>query len=185
MSVTRTATSTGAYSPTSIELQYRVEQFFFAEAELLDNHRYDEWVGLFAEDCHYWMPARHTRPLRERHLEVSETHETCLADDDIGMLRGRIRRITSGMQWSEEPPSRTRRLFSNIRLNANADGTVLSRLNFYVYRSRLERHEDWFVGERFDTLRPAPGSAYPYQIVERKIVFDQTTVLAPSISTFL
>ncbi|WP_326837390.1 aromatic-ring-hydroxylating dioxygenase subunit beta [Amycolatopsis rhabdoformis] len=168
-----------------MELQHRVEQFLYAEAELLDNHLYDEWIALFPEDALYWIPSRQTRPIRERDLEVSRLDETGFADDTIGMLRGRVRRITSGIQWSEEPPSRTRRLLTNIRVDEQPDATVLARTNFFVYRSRLERHQDWFVGERFDTLRPVTGGGFPYCIAERKIVFDQTTVLAPSISIFL
>lgn len=182
-----TGASVTSSSPLSVsaELQHRVEQFLYAEAELLDTHRYDEWLALFTQDCHYWIPSRHTRPIRERHLELSELDEQGFADDDYGMLRGRVRRITSGMQWSEEPPSRTRRLLTNVRVEEESDGNLYTRTNFYVYRSRLERHQDWFVGERFDTLRPVDSAGLPYRISSRKIVFDQTTVLAPSISTFL
>jgi 3-phenylpropionate/cinnamic acid dioxygenase small subunit len=98
-------------------------------------------------------------------------------------LRGRIRRVTSGIQWSEEPPSRTRRLLTNVRIRERDDGELEVRANLAVYRSRLERHQDWFIGERFDLLRPAEGD-YPYRIADRKFVLEQTTILAPAISIF-
>ncbi|MGW3630310.1 aromatic-ring-hydroxylating dioxygenase subunit beta [Streptomyces sp. NPDC005122] len=170
---------------TSVELQHRVEQFLFAEAELLDDHRYQEWLTLFTEDAHYWIPTRMTRTIRERGQELAAPGTGAHAFDDHRQLAGRVRRVTSGIQWSEEPPSRTRRLLTNVRIDERADGTLDVRTNFWVYRSRLERHQDWFAGERFDVLRPQEeGFGYPYRIADRKIVFEQTTLLAPSVSIF-
>lgn len=176
-----------AFRRIDVETQVTVEQFLFAEAQLLDEHRYIEWVELFTEDLHYWAPARMTRTNRERHLEVADENGTAFIDDTLYFLKGRVRRLTSGISWSEEPPSRTRRLITNVRVTALADGSLAVTSNFYVYRSRLERHQDWFVGERFDVLRPADleATGYPFKISSRKIVFDQTTILAPNISILL
>ena len=27
-----------------------------SEARLIDQHRFEEWLDLFADDCYYWMP---------------------------------------------------------------------------------------------------------------------------------
>lgn len=185
--IDRTATPTSVFRKTDVQLQHDVEQFLFAEAELLDQRRLQEWIDLFTEDVHYWLPTRMTRTNRERHREIADENETALIDDDKYFLTGRVRRYTSGISWSEEPPSRTRRLITNVRVATGAEPGELDVVsNFYVYRSRLERHQDWFIGERFDTLRPAdPDYGYPYRIAARKIVLEQTTLLAPSISIFL
>jgi biphenyl 2,3-dioxygenase beta subunit len=177
----------GAFRETDLQTQHTVEQFLYAEAELLDEHRYVEWIELFTDDVTYWIPNRETRPGRERHLEIAAPDEAAIILDNKFYLTGRVRRITSGVSWSEEPPSRSRRLLTNIRVRpADTPGELEVRCNFYVYRSRLERHQDWFVGERFDVLRPAaPGSDYPFQIANRKIVLEQTTILAPSLTVFL
>ncbi|RYF60418.1 MAG: 3-phenylpropionate/cinnamic acid dioxygenase subunit beta [Comamonadaceae bacterium] len=169
-----------------IERQYRIEQFLYAEAELLDDHRYPDWLSLFTPDVHYWIPTRMTRPIRERSKEISPLGAGAHVDDDYPKLAGRVRRLVSGIQWSEEPPSRTRRLLSNIRIQRCPDSDELTvRSNFVVYRSRLERHEDTFFGERFDVLRSQTGdSSTPYRIARRKIVFEQTTLLTPSLSIF-
>ncbi|WP_284981521.1 aromatic-ring-hydroxylating dioxygenase subunit beta [Arthrobacter sp. efr-133-TYG-118] len=176
-----------AFRNTDLQTQHTVEQFLYAEAELLDDYRFDEWIDLFTDDVTYWIPNRETRPIRERHLEVAAQDEAAIILDDKFFLKGRVRRITSGISWSEEPPSRARRLITNIRVQPAAKpGELDVRSNFYVYRSRLERHQDWFVGQRFDVLRPAdPASGYPFQIANRKIVLEQTTILAPSLTTFL
>lgn len=180
-----------AFRAIDVATQHAVEQFLYAEAELLDQHRYHDWIQLFADDIHYWLPIRSTLTNRERHLEIAAEGEGAFMDDDLHYLRGRVRRLTSGVSWSEEPPSRTRRLLTNIRVRPAEAGSNAGALdvacNFYVYRSRLERHQDWFVGERFDLLRPADAdvTGYPFTIAKRKVVLEQSTLLAPSISIFL
>ncbi|MDX2937922.1 aromatic-ring-hydroxylating dioxygenase subunit beta [Streptomyces ipomoeae] len=186
--IDRVDPATSSFRTVDVQTQHDVEQFLYAEAELLDQQRYTDWIELFAEDVHYWAPTRMTRTNRERHREIADEDESALIDDNLYYLRGRVRRYTSGISWSEEPPSRTRRLITNVRVTRRADSDELDvTANFYVYRSRLERHQDWFVGERFDVLRPADATAtgYPYRIASRKIVLEQTTLLAPSLSIFL
>jgi 3-phenylpropionate/cinnamic acid dioxygenase small subunit len=181
------AVTVPTFRTTDAETQHAVEQFLYAEAELLDQHRFHEWLELFAEDVHYWAPTRMTRTVRERDHEIAARGESAFFEEDLHRLKGRVRRLTSGVSWSEEPPSRTRRLITNVRVRARDDGALDVACNFYVYRSRLERHQDWFVGERFDVLRPAlpPQTGYPFVIADRTIVLDQATLLAPSISIFL
>jgi 3-phenylpropionate/cinnamic acid dioxygenase small subunit len=181
------AVTVPTFRTTDAETQHAVEQFLYAEAELLDQHRFHEWLELFAEDVHYWAPTRMTRTVRERDHEIAARGESAFFEEDLHRLKGRVRRLTSGVSWSEEPPSRTRRLITNVRVRARDDGALDVACNFYVYRSRLERHQDWFVGERFDVLRPAPSPdrGYPFVIADRTIVLDQSTLLAPSISIFL
>ncbi|RMB82419.1 aromatic-ring-hydroxylating dioxygenase subunit beta [Streptomyces shenzhenensis] len=176
-----------AYRRTDVLTQHAVEQFLYAEAQLLDEHRYVEWIELFADDVHYWAPTRMTRTHRERDREISDVHQSAYIDDDLQYLKGRVRRLTSGVAWSEEPPSRTRRLITNVRITPREDGELAVTSNFYVYRSRLERHEDWCVGERFDVLRPVDldATGYPYVVADRRIVLEQTTLLMPSLSILL
>jgi len=179
-----TAVSATAATSVGSDLQHRVEQFLYAEAQLLDDHEFDDWIKLFTERAHYWVPTRNTRTNRERAKEIAARGEGAHVDDDMVRLRGRVRRSTSGLAWSEEPPSRTRRLLTNVRIRQRDTGVLDVRLNFWVYRSRLERHQDWFVGERFDVLVPDDGP-FGYLIADRKIVLDQSTVLAPNMSVFL
>lgn len=181
------AVAKSVFRTVDVLTQHNVEQFLYAEAQLLDEHRFKEWIGLFTDDTHYWVPTRMTRTNRERDREVAASNESAFIDDDKYFLEGRVRRYSSGISWSEEPPSRTRRLITNVRVNTTDSGELEVASNFYVYRSRLERHQDWFVGERFDVLRPADTSTtgYPFAIASRKIVLEQTTLLAPSISIFL
>lgn len=168
----------------SPELQWRLEQFLFAEAALLDARQYREWFGLLADDIRYRMPLRTNRSQRERHLELSDDHQSFLFDETKQSLDVRIKRLETGMAWAEEPPSRTRHMITNVRVVASeSDGTVSVESYFHLYRSRLERQVDQFVGARQDRLRP---SEHPlgWSVVDRYIVLDQTTVLANNLSMF-
>ena len=49
-------------NPAGPELQHAVEQFYYAEAQLLDGRQYKSWLALCSESIRYVMPAR-TNPL--------------------------------------------------------------------------------------------------------------------------
>ena len=164
------------------ELQHEIEQFLFAEAALLDERRFDEWYALLAEDLHYYMPAQTN--LGRSQAELGELHQAAYFDDDKEYIGLRIKRLHTGRAWAEEPSSRTRHLVSNVRLMLlQVDGEVEANSIFYVYRSRLERQLDQFVGQRTDVLRRA-DNMYGWQIARRSIYLDQATLLSGNLSIF-
>ena len=57
------------------ELQQEIEQFYYWEAKLLNNRRFEEWFGLLAADIRYFMPIRTTRSMREADQEYSGVGE--------------------------------------------------------------------------------------------------------------
>lgn len=166
-----------------IAQHYRVEQFYYHEAHLLDSWSWDQWLGLFADDVRYWMPLRHNRLRRERGAgEVPARLEMALVDDDIAQLRMRVQQMASGRHWAEDPPSRCRHLVTNVvveGIEGSADLDV--RSNFLVYRNRLETEVDVWVGEREDVLRPSGNS---FRIAKRTILLDQSVVLSKNLSVF-
>lgn len=165
------------------ELQQEIEQFLYAEAALLDARDFDTWLTLLADDLHYFMPTRRTLQRRERGLEISAPDEVALFDEDKASMLVRVRRLNTGLAWAEEPPSRTRHLVSNVRIEELPGGEFTVRSYFALHRNRLERDVDLFFGERRDTLRRA-ANAYGFLIARRTIHLDQATVLAPNLSMF-
>ena len=93
------------------------------EARLLEERRYDEWIGMFAAQCVYWVPASpHGGDSRR---------EVAVAFDDRRRLEDRIYRLESGFAWSQQPPSRTSRLVANVTVFATGREDVLMvRSNF-------------------------------------------------------
>lgn len=48
-----------------MRLQFLAEPFYYVEAAALDQRRYEDWLALFTDDVHYWMPVRRTRTSNE------------------------------------------------------------------------------------------------------------------------
>ena len=54
-----------------LDLVREVEDLFYTEADLLDGRRYEEWLDLFTDDVHYWMPMRRNVPWRDQSGDTS------------------------------------------------------------------------------------------------------------------
>ena len=94
----------------------------------------------------------------------------------------RVARLDTGMAWSEEPPSRTRRIIGNIEVEqGETESEVKVYCNFIMYRNRLEAEQDFYVGRREDVLRKVDGN---WKIARRKIILDQNVLLAKNLSNF-
>jgi 3-phenylpropionate/cinnamic acid dioxygenase small subunit len=164
-------------------LQHEIEQFLFHEARLLDLRKFDEWFELLADDIRYVMPTRYNRLKREADREFSAPDEAALFDEDKQSIAMRIRRLHTGMAWAEDPPSRTRHMVSNVMARQVAPNEYEVECYYLLYRSRLEREIEMFVGMRRDVIRRSNNAA-GWQIARRFIVLDQTTVMARNLSFF-
>jgi 3-phenylpropionate/cinnamic acid dioxygenase small subunit len=165
------------------ELQLEIEQFYYHEAELLDDHRYTEWFDLFSSDARYWMPTRSNRLLREHDKEASAEGEFALFDDSKKTLGWRVKQMDSLTHWAENPRSRTRHLVSNVRIApAQYEDEYEVKSNFICYRNRLSDEVDIWVGERTDLLRR--DQEQELCIARRKILLDQNVVLSKNLSVF-
>jgi 3-phenylpropionate/cinnamic acid dioxygenase small subunit len=165
-------------------LRQRIEEFYYLEAELLDERKLREWFNLLADDIRYWMPIRHNMLDRPESVseELSKPGEGYYFDDDIKSLKIRVERAYSKIAWAEVPPSRTRHLITNVRIKKDDGNEIAAHSNFLVYRTRMESDKDIFVGERQDILRRAGDT---FQIARRTIILDQAVLDAKNISVFL
>ena len=164
-----------------------VEDFLYAEADTIDDRRFKEWLTFFSDDVRYWMPLRKNMAFREHQLDITGPSDIAWFDDDKVTLTKRVDQILTGVHWAEEPLSRVSHLISNIRLMTRV--TELSEgdevdvsCHFLVHRNRLEVETDLIAGRRFDRLRRVGDS---FQIASRKIVIDQSTLLAKNLTFFL
>ncbi len=162
-------------------LHYEVEQFYYTEAALLDDRRFADWLALFAEDAHYWMPIRRTVTSNELDREFTAPGAMAFFDDDRMMLAARVKKLASGYSWSEDPPSRTRHMVTNLRIVRDEAGELGVNTNFHLYRTRLNSEEDHWIGSRKDVLRRTPEGL---KIVTRHIFLEQTVLLSRNLSSF-
>ncbi len=160
-------------------LQYEVEQFLYHEARLLDERKFDEWLELLTEDVHYWMPVRRTTMMREIENEFTAPGAMAFFDDDKKYLTMRVKKMSAGNAWSEDPPSRTRHFVTNIRIVDIQDDDLTIESNFHLYRTRLDSEEDSWIGRREDVLRRVDGN---FMIARRHIFLEQTVIMAQNMS---
>jgi biphenyl 2,3-dioxygenase beta subunit len=172
---------TATVSFAEIARQFEVERFYSEEAALLDAHRYAEWVELFSDDTHYFMPIRRTRLRRELASEFTRAGEMAFFDETKQTLAGRAAKIATGTAWAEDPPSRTRHLITNIRVTDDRGDELDVESNFLLYRTRLKSEETTWIGSRRDTLRRHDRS---FLIADRLVLLEQTLLLSQNLSNF-
>jgi 3-phenylpropionate/cinnamic acid dioxygenase small subunit len=163
-------------------LKEEVEAFLYHEAELLDERRYEEWLDLFTDDIHYFMPLRRNVPHDEPEREFTRAGtDVNWFDEGKDTLTRRVKQILTGMHWAEEPPSRICHMVSNVQVVADGPAEVTVKSRFLVYRNRVETETDFLVGKREDRLRRVNGG---WKIARRKIVLDQNVLLAKNLTMF-
>ena len=163
-------------TPASVQTQWEVEQFLFREALLLDERRFNEWLALFSVDATYRAPVRVTR----EETADDGLGELCFFDDGYGELELRVQGLQVRSAWAEIPPSRTRRMISNVIVEPAEGDDLLVRSNFLIHRCRLETIEHFFSGARRDVLRALGGGQF--QIRAREILFDAVAFQTDNIS---
>jgi 3-phenylpropionate/trans-cinnamate dioxygenase subunit beta len=172
-----------AFTPARVglELHHEIEQFLFDEAALLDEWRFRAWLELMAKDIRYTMRTTVNAQTRDRRRGV-QPPTTWIFNDTHFQLERRVARLETGMAWAEEPPSRTRHLVTNVRVQTTeAPDEFEARVNYLLYRSQKERDETIYVGRRIDRVRrveAAPG----WQVCRREITLDQAVLTSHNLS---
>jgi len=136
----------------------QVEQFIYHEADLMDEHRYDEWLALWTDDALYWVPSGRD--------DIDPKREISLIYDDRVRLQVRITRLKSGFAHAQEPKSRMRRVVSNIVTKEAENGDIDVFSNFLLIELRRGK-QDTFAGRTVHRLRPDNGS---FRLASKKVL---------------
>jgi 3-phenylpropionate/cinnamic acid dioxygenase small subunit len=136
----------------------QVEQFIYHEADLMDEHRYDEWFALWTDDALYWVPSGRD--------DIDPKREISLIYDDRVRLQVRITRLKSGFAHAQEPKSRMRRVVSNIVTQEAENGDIVVFSNFLLTELRRGK-QDTFAGRTIHRLRPDNGS---FRLASKKVL---------------
>jgi 3-phenylpropionate/cinnamic acid dioxygenase small subunit len=156
-------------------------RFLIREAELLDRRRLDEWLGLLDSAIDYRIPVRTARLAQDGDGFSAVAH---FMKEDLGTLTLRVRRLDSDYAWAENPPTRTRRLVTNVRVREmdTADGrAVISNFAVYCYRGDNPTPVV-LTGERQDILS---GAESELRLRRRLVLLDSTVLGMESLSIFL
>jgi 3-phenylpropionate/cinnamic acid dioxygenase small subunit len=133
------------------------EDILYAEARLLDDRRYREWLGMLTSDAVYWMPCNGDG--------VDPNREVALVYDSHARLYDRIERLSSGVAHAQSPPSKTKRLVSNVQVEAG-ENTAIAFSAFILYELRRGK-ERVFAGRYEHRMRFEEGC---WKIAAKKVV---------------
>ena len=174
----------------SLEEYHRICQFYYTEARLLDERKYQQWLGLLTENVAYVMPARHvpildpalreTEALLDISQDTSHGLQAPLRDDNYFTLSIRVMRSFKMNSWTDNPPPRTTRLVSNIEAQYAPEG-VETYSNVAIAYSRSGRDNVIYTARRQDMLRITENGI---KIARRKVMLDWNIIEAPSIGLF-
>lgn len=148
-----------------LALRLEVEAFLFREARLADESRYDDWLALFDDPTHYWVPAGPADYDPELATKVS------YVNDNRNRLETRVRQLGTGVRYAQTPPSPMRRVISNVELLGQPlDGDELLDVaaNFVLYELSAQASNEiriW-AGRTTHTLRRVTDGF----LIRRKVV---------------
>lgn len=94
-----------------------LSDFVLGEARLLDEQRFEEWLDLFTDDAHYWMP-----------LEWGQTDPRLTASlmyEDRLLLKIRVERLKGSRTYSQKPRSRCHHLLQVPRIERRDEAANL------------------------------------------------------------
>jgi 3-phenylpropionate/cinnamic acid dioxygenase small subunit len=138
------------------DVEYRtVVEFLYREARLADEARYAEWLALWTDDGVYWVPAT-TDPAADPQKHLSHIYDN----------RARLD---------------TRRLISNIEVQAAGDDELVAGSNFVLAELAIQaKHEmHWWVGRTTHRLRRVDGDL---RMSRKKVVLINAAEPLPNLS---
>ena len=124
----------------SIPTDRELVDFVYREARLLDEQRFEDWLALFADDGHYWMPLAPGQT--DARLHASLMHEDKL------LLQVRIERLRGNRTYSQQPASRSHHLLQapTVESRDEAAGVYTTRCAFHYVETRRDEqqlHAGW------------------------------------------
>jgi benzoate/toluate 1,2-dioxygenase subunit beta len=125
--------------------QHDIEQFLYAQSELLDSKKWQDWIDLFTPDGIYWMP-----PAPE--YKTWDGQPAIFAEDK-NLMTVRMNRVLHPDAWSQRPLWETNHVVSNVSiLNTDKNGDVEVRSRFHMMELRRDdvRH---FAGSYLHSLK--------------------------------
>jgi len=169
-------------------LKTDIENFFYQEADLVDERKLKEWLELLHDDIKYFMPMRRNVKFGQHQARenTKEDQDISWFDEGKWTLTKRVEQILTGVHYAEEPLSRTTHLIANVRVvsvetNENNQKLVKTSCRFHVYQNRVEYHVNEMIGKRYDTLIETDEG---WKVLHREIILDQNVLLVNNLTTF-
>ena len=167
----------------SIELHHEIEQFYFAEARLLDDYALRQWLDTMVDPAiRYQVTSTEERMRKDR--RPAESGVLYVYDDSHAVLDMRIRQFESGLQTMLDPIQRLRRFVSNVSaFHAAEDGQFRVLSYGLLMRHRRLYESEQVVFSREDVLQRGNDGAL--RIVSRRVSLDERVMRNKNMLFFL
>lgn len=156
-------------------------RFLVDEAALLDRRLWKRWLELMAEDVRYLVPVTVTVAAGDgRPPAPGMAH----MDEDLYSLTKRVERLETEHAWTEDPPSRTRHLVTNVRTSVTEREDELGvESSLLLFRSRGDdRAPEIICANRVDVVRrTGPG----LRLRSRLVRLDEAVLRTQNLAIFL
>lgn len=160
----------------------QVMQFLIDEAYCLDDGRLNDWKEMLAEDLLYTMPVRQTLARNDGSGFYPAMNWLY---DDLGAISFKVKRnVESDGAFAEDPPSRTRRAITNMRM-FETDRPDEAFVQSYVVlrRNRGDAMDAQSLSARRDDI--IRTTAEGLRLARRSIWVDQAVLGFSNLAVFL
>lgn len=125
-------------------------QFIYGEARLLDARKFEDWLGLWAEDGMYWVPSDPDQVEPYEHISYFW--------EDRHLRDVRVRRLLDPTAWSQQPSTYTARLVGGVSVDGvDHDGHLVASAAFQI--TEFHRDETRHLAGRYTfKLRQKDGA---------------------------
>jgi len=146
----------------------QIEDFIYHEAALLDQWKLDEWLELYTADCRYEIGPTGKPDAAQLSPETS----LFLVADNRFRLEQRVIRLKKPTAHAEYPHSRSRRLYSNVRILEDTGPAVKAAVSFATFRSARHIVQTFFG--QIDYVFQATGSGMErqYRVAVKRATLD-------------
>ena len=148
--------------------------FIAHEAALLDERRFDDWLALFADDGHYWVPLLGAG-------QADPFSHNSLAYEDRLLLQLRVERLKNPRAHSQHPASHSQHVLQPSRIEEEAADEVRLRTPFLYVEARGDDQILLSGTARHHLIRTPTGRA----IREKRIDLLNATRALPAIQLFI
>jgi 3-phenylpropionate/cinnamic acid dioxygenase small subunit len=142
---------------SNADLLHNVSRFLFREARYADDHRYEEWEALWADDGVYWIPANGD--------DIDPERQMSIIYDNRSRIRLRVKQLMTGKRHTQEPQSRLRRIVGDIEFLKLEGGELHVTCNTMIFESALRGDIIWASRNDFVLRRVGDD----FRIVRKKV----------------
>ncbi|WP_245593863.1 aromatic-ring-hydroxylating dioxygenase subunit beta [Comamonas badia] len=145
-------------TPTQRATLEDVTQFIYREARLQDEHQYDAWESLWADDGVYWVPANGD--------DIDPEQKMSIVYDNRSRIALRIRQYHTGKRFGQTPQSRLRRVVSNVELIEDDGKQIRAAANAMLFESHPRGDVVWASRNEYTLRREGDD----FRMVLKKVV---------------